>query len=58
VHRGNCSFTDKANIAESANATAILIINNRTGILHTIHHVCVCFNEFFELVVHPNILGL
>lgn len=30
VHRGNCSFTDKANIAESANATAILIINNRT----------------------------
>ncbi|XP_050237724.1 signal peptide peptidase-like 4 [Mercurialis annua] len=30
VHRGNCSFTTKANIAEEANASAILIINNRT----------------------------
>ncbi|KAE7999490.1 hypothetical protein FH972_003913 [Carpinus fangiana] len=30
VHRGNCSFTNKANFAESANASAILIINNRT----------------------------
>ncbi|ONI23127.1 hypothetical protein PRUPE_2G171000 [Prunus persica] len=30
VHRGNCSFTRKANIAEAANASAILIINNRT----------------------------
>ncbi|XP_004306779.1 PREDICTED: signal peptide peptidase-like 4-like [Fragaria vesca subsp. vesca] len=29
VHRGNCSFTTKANMAESANASAILIINNR-----------------------------
>lgn len=29
VHRGNCSFTDKANIAEAAGASAILIINNR-----------------------------
>ncbi|XP_022157688.1 signal peptide peptidase-like 4 [Momordica charantia] len=28
VHRGNCSFTNKANIAEGANASAILIINN------------------------------
>ncbi|XP_023547965.1 signal peptide peptidase-like 4 isoform X1 [Cucurbita pepo subsp. pepo] len=28
VRRGNCSFTDKANIAENANASAILIINN------------------------------
>lgn len=28
VRRGNCSFTDKANIAEGANASAILIINN------------------------------
>lgn len=30
VHRGNCSFTTKSNIAEGANASAILIINNRT----------------------------
>ncbi|XP_023923160.1 signal peptide peptidase-like 4 isoform X1 [Quercus suber] len=30
VHRGNCSFTKKANIAEAFNAIAILIINNRT----------------------------
>ncbi|XP_037496809.1 signal peptide peptidase-like 4 isoform X1 [Jatropha curcas] len=32
VHRGNCSFTTKSNIAEEANASAILIINYRTGI--------------------------
>lgn len=31
MHRGNCSFTRKANIAEEAGASAILIINNRTG---------------------------
>ncbi|KAM3016687.1 hypothetical protein FF2_000674 [Malus domestica] len=30
VHRGNCSFTTKAKMAEAANASAILIINNRT----------------------------
>ncbi|KAJ6328649.1 hypothetical protein OIU77_010354 [Salix suchowensis] len=30
AHRGNCSFTTKANIAEDAGASAILIINNRT----------------------------
>ncbi|KAA8520640.1 hypothetical protein F0562_014896 [Nyssa sinensis] len=30
VHRGNCSFTVKANVAEAAGASAILIINNRT----------------------------
>ncbi|TXG62888.1 hypothetical protein EZV62_009882 [Acer yangbiense] len=30
VYRGKCSFTTKANIAERAGATAILIINNRT----------------------------
>ncbi|OAY49153.1 signal peptide peptidase-like 4 isoform X1 [Manihot esculenta] len=30
VHRGNCSFTTKSNIADGANASAILIINNRT----------------------------
>ncbi|EEF50539.1 Minor histocompatibility antigen H13, putative [Ricinus communis] len=30
VRRGNCSFTTKSNIAEEANASAILIINYRT----------------------------
>ncbi|KAK7295093.1 hypothetical protein RJT34_17996 [Clitoria ternatea] len=30
VHRGQCSFTTKANIAEKAGASAILIINYRT----------------------------
>ncbi|GJY24053.1 signal peptide peptidase-like protein 4 isoform X1 [Tanacetum coccineum] len=30
VHRGKCSFTTKANVAEAAGASAILIINNRT----------------------------
>ncbi|GAA0160885.1 aspartic protease [Lithospermum erythrorhizon] len=30
VHRGNCSFTAKARVAEAAGASAILIINNRT----------------------------
>ncbi|GMH22461.1 hypothetical protein Nepgr_024304 [Nepenthes gracilis] len=32
VHRGNCSFTTKANIAEDAGASAILIVNNSTGL--------------------------
>ncbi|KAI8026317.1 Signal peptide peptidase-like 4 [Camellia lanceoleosa] len=30
VHRGNCSFATKANVAEDAGASAILIINNHT----------------------------
>ncbi|KAL5859688.1 hypothetical protein ACOSQ4_000984 [Xanthoceras sorbifolium] len=30
VYRGKCSFTTKANIAEGAGASAILIVNNRT----------------------------
>ncbi|CAI9101871.1 OLC1v1000014C1 [Oldenlandia corymbosa var. corymbosa] len=30
VYRGNCSFTTKANVAEAAGASAILIINNQT----------------------------
>ncbi|XP_065859595.1 signal peptide peptidase-like 4 [Euphorbia lathyris] len=33
VHRGNCSFTTKAKIAELANASAILIINTHTELL-------------------------
>ncbi|XP_047337653.1 signal peptide peptidase-like 2 [Impatiens glandulifera] len=30
VHRGNCSFTTKANFADAAGASAIIIINNQT----------------------------
>ncbi|XP_073312818.1 signal peptide peptidase-like 4 [Primulina huaijiensis] len=30
VHRGNCSFITKANVAEAAGASALLIINNQT----------------------------
>ncbi|PIN22830.1 putative protein, contains PA domain [Handroanthus impetiginosus] len=29
VHRGNCSFVTKANVAEAAGASALLIINNQ-----------------------------
>ena len=31
VHRGNCRFTAKANFAEAAGASAVLIINNQKG---------------------------
>jgi hypothetical protein len=31
VDRGNCTFTKKANSAQNANASAILIINNQKG---------------------------
>ncbi|KAL6958899.1 Signal peptide peptidase-like 4 [Sarracenia purpurea var. burkii] len=34
AHRGNCSFTAKANVAEAAGASAILIINNRADCVH------------------------
>ncbi|GAV81733.1 LOW QUALITY PROTEIN: PA domain-containing protein/Peptidase_A22B domain-containing protein/MFS_1 domain-containing protein, partial [Cephalotus follicularis] len=40
VHRGNCSFTTKANVADDAGASAILIINNRT--------------DLFKMVCEPN----
>ena len=31
VDRGKCKFTTKANIAEAAGASAVLIINNQKG---------------------------
>lgn len=31
VDRGHCKFTTKANVAEAANASAVLIINNQKG---------------------------
>ncbi|CAK9134401.1 unnamed protein product [Ilex paraguariensis] len=40
VYRGNCSFTVKANVAEAAGASAILVINNQT--------------ELFKMVCEPN----
>jgi signal peptide peptidase-like protein 2B len=46
VHRGNCSFTNKANIADSANASAILIINNRTELFKM-----VCEDNETDLVI-------
>lgn len=48
MHRGNCSFTAKANVAEAVGASAILIINNRAGF---------CFHFSFSstsLLQHPN----
>lgn len=31
VDRGNCKFTTKANFAEAAGASAVLIVNNQKG---------------------------
>lgn len=31
VDRGNCKFTAKANFAEAAGASAVLIVNNQKG---------------------------
>ncbi|KAJ6729749.1 PA DOMAIN PRESENILIN/SIGNAL PEPTIDE PEPTIDASE-RELATED [Salix viminalis] len=39
AHRGNCSFTTKANVAEDAGASAILIINNRTELFKMVCEV-------------------
>ncbi|XP_077225682.1 signal peptide peptidase-like 4 [Tasmannia lanceolata] len=40
VHRGNCTFTTKANIAQAAGATAVLVINSR--------------KELYKMVCEPN----
>jgi signal peptide peptidase-like 2B len=34
VERGNCKFTTKAKVAESAGASAIIIINDKHGMHH------------------------
>ncbi|XP_058760348.1 uncharacterized protein LOC131633672 [Vicia villosa] len=39
VHRGKCSFTTKANIADEAGASAIIIINNRTELFKMVCEV-------------------
>lgn len=36
VSRGHCKFTTKANIAQAAGASAVLIINNQRGKQHMI----------------------
>lgn len=43
MHRGNCSFTTKANVAEDAGASAILIINNQTGSIAFPKYYLYCF---------------
>ncbi|KAL8136402.1 hypothetical protein V2J09_002403 [Rumex salicifolius] len=37
VYRGNCSFTTKTNIAEAAGASAVLIVNNDTGLFKMVY---------------------
>ncbi|KAF1889537.1 hypothetical protein Lal_00024864 [Lupinus albus] len=39
VHRGKCSFTTKANIADDAGASAIIIINNQTELFKMVCEV-------------------
>lgn len=39
MHRGKCSFTTKANIADEAGASAIIIINNRTELFKMVCEV-------------------
>jgi len=34
VRRGHCKFTTKANFAEAAGASAVLIINDQNGKFH------------------------
>ncbi|CAH9140398.1 unnamed protein product [Cuscuta epithymum] len=46
VHRGNCSFTTKANVADDAHASAILIINNQTELFKM-----VCQGNETDLVI-------
>ncbi|KAL4586078.1 hypothetical protein LXL04_010709 [Taraxacum kok-saghyz] len=47
VHRGNCSFTDKAHVAQAAGASAILIINNRTELFKM-----VCEEDESDVDIH------
>ncbi|KAG4972927.1 hypothetical protein AAZX31_11G022900 [Glycine max] len=47
VDRGNCTFTKKANIAQNANASAILIINNQKEL-----YKMVCEPDETDLNIH------
>lgn len=35
VKRGNCTFTTKARVAQAAGAVAILVVNDKQGLLHS-----------------------
>ncbi|XP_048320974.2 signal peptide peptidase-like 4 [Ziziphus jujuba] len=51
VHRGTCSFTDKANFAEAANASAVLVINYHTELFKM-----VCENESDTNISIPTVM--
>lgn len=47
VHRGNCKFTTKANVAQAAGASAVLIINNQKEL-----YKMVCEPDEIDLDIH------
>ncbi|KAG6688590.1 hypothetical protein I3843_11G130400 [Carya illinoinensis] len=47
VHRGNCKFTTKANVAEAAGASALLIVNNQKEL-----YKMVCEPDETDLDIH------
>lgn len=47
VHRGNCKFTTKANVAQAAGASAVLIINNQKEL-----YKMVCEPDETDLDIH------
>lgn len=51
MHRGNCSFVTKANVAEAAGASALLIINNQTG------QFSVSIAQFFQIRDHDSVIA-
>ncbi|KAK1373889.1 signal peptide peptidase-like 4 [Heracleum sosnowskyi] len=52
VHRGNCSFTSKTNIAEAAGASAILVINSRKELFKMVCEV----NDTFKEISIPAVM--
>lgn len=51
VDRGNCTFTKKANSAQNANASAILIINNQKGKILRKYRFCSVIDYLVQHVV-------
>ncbi|KAK2984543.1 hypothetical protein RJ640_018921 [Escallonia rubra] len=47
VHRGNCKFTTKANVAQAAGASAVLIVNNQKEL-----YKMVCDPDETDLNIH------
>ncbi|CAN1308887.1 Signal peptide peptidase-like 4 [Linum perenne] len=56
VQRGNCSFTTKSNIAEEAGASAILIVNYRTGTIYSPRRPLVDVAEVFLWLMAVSII--